>query len=128
MIGVMAAIGIGGGLGAMARFSMNAGILRVLGDGHPWGTLLINVLGSFIMGVLAVRFSQSGAEVSPELRAFLTTGFLGGFTTFSAFSLDFVTLWERGEPYYALAYMAASVIGSVLALFLAVWLVRGLAA
>lgn len=112
----------------MARFSMNVAILRVLGDGYPWGTLLINVLGSFIMGLLAVRFSQSGAEVSPELRAFLTTGFLGGFTTFSAFSLDFVTLWERGEPYYALAYMAASVIGSVLALFLAVWLVRGLAA
>ena len=127
MIGTIAAIGIGGGLGALARYGSNAAAAQVLGFNFPWGTMMINIVGSFLMGLAVAKFMQIEG-LSQEWRAFVTTGFLGGFTTFSAFSLDFVNLWERGEALYALAYMLASVIGSVLALFLALWIVRGLAA
>lgn len=127
MIGTIAAIGIGGGLGALARYGSNAAAAQVLGSNFPWGTMMINIVGSFMMGLAVAKFMQIEG-LSQEWRAFVTTGFLGGFTTFSAFSLDFVNLWERGEALYALAYMLASVIGSVLALFLALWIVRGLAA
>ena len=127
MIGTIAAIGIGGGLGALARYGSNAAAAQVLGSNFPWGTMMINIVGSFMMGLAVAKFMQIEG-LSQEWRSFVTTGFLGGFTTFSAFSLDFVTLWERGEALYALAYMLASVIGSVLALFLALWIVRGLAA
>ena len=127
MIGTIAAIGIGGGLGALARYGSNAAAAQVLGSNFPWGTMMINIVGSFLMGLAVAKFMQIEG-LSQEWRAFVTTGFLGGFTTFSAFSLDFVNLWERGEALYALAYMLASVIGSVLALFLALWIVRGLAA
>lgn len=127
MIGTIAAIGIGGGLGALARYGSNAAAAQVLGSNFPWGTMMINIVGSFLMGLAVAKFMQIEG-LSQEWRSFVTTGFLGGFTTFSAFSLDFVNLWERGEALYALAYMLASVIGSVLALFLALWIVRGLAA
>jgi CrcB protein len=127
MIGTIAAIGIGGGLGALARYGSNAAAAQVLGSNFPWGTMMINIVGSFMMGLAVAKFMQIEG-LSQEGRSFVTTGFLGGFTTFSAFSLDFVNLWERGEALYALAYMLASVIGSVLALFLALWIVRGLAA
>ncbi len=127
MIGTIAAIGIGGGLGALARYGGNVAAAQVLGSNFPWGTMMINIVGSFMMGLAVAKFMQIEG-LSQEWRSFVTTGFLGGFTTFSAFSLDFVNLWERGEALYALAYMLASVIGSVLALFLALWIVRGLAA
>jgi fluoride exporter len=127
MIGTIAAIGIGGGLGALARYGSNAAAAQVFGSDFPWGTMMINIAGSFLMGLAAAKFMQMEG-LSQEWRSFITTGFLGGFTTFSAFSLDFVTLWERGAVLYALAYMLASVIGSVLALFLALWIARGLAA
>ena len=118
-------VGIGGAIGAMIRHLVNSGALRLAGPNFPWGTMAINIVGGFAMGVfieaLARRF-----DGSPELRLFVATGILGGFTTFSAFSLDFAVLWERGAAASALGYAAASVVGSILALFLGLWLARNL--
>lgn len=127
MIGTLGAIALGGGLGAAMRFGVNHAVTQILGNGFPWGVMIINILGSFLMGVAIVKFSHMDGG-SQEFRSFVTTGFLGGFTTFSAFSLDFVTLWERGDLIQAFAYMMASVICSVLALFLALAVMRGFAA
>ena len=113
----------GGGIGAGIRHLTNMGSLRLVGPNYPWGTMAINIAGSFAMGafiaLLARRF-----DASNELRLFVATGILGGFTTFSAFSLDFVVLWERGAALSALVYAIASVVGSILALFLGLWLAR----
>ena len=96
---------------------------RAFGVAFPYGTLAVNVIGGFLMGLfielLARRF-----EGSPELRLFVAIGILGGFTTFSSFSLDVAVLWERGELAIALSYMLASVILSIGALFLGLWLAR----
>jgi CrcB protein len=104
---------------------VNLGSLRLLGPGFPWGTMAINIAGSLVMGVfielLARRFNASN-----EVRLFVATGILGGFTTFSAFSLDFAVLWERGAAIPALGYAIASVLGSLLAIFLGLWLARTL--
>jgi CrcB protein len=116
-------VALGGAIGASLRHLVNLGSLRLVGANYPWGTMAINVAGSLAMGVfielLARRFNASN-----ELRLFIATGILGGFTTFSAFSLDFAVLWERGAAVPALAYAIASVAGSILALFLGLWLAR----
>lgn len=103
----------GGGLGAMARHGISRAGLAALGPGFPWWTLGVNVGGSFAIGLLAGLFGAM--EAGQHSRLFLTTGFLGGFTTFSAFSLDALTLWERGTPLQAGFYVLASVIASLLA-------------
>ena len=116
-------VAVGGAIGAALRHLVNLGALRLVGPNYPWGTMAINIAGSLAMGVfielLARRFNASN-----ELRLFIATGILGGFTTFSAFSLDFAVLWERGAALPALAYAIASVVGSILALFLGLWLAR----
>jgi CrcB protein len=116
-------VAIGGAIGASLRHLVNLAALRLVGMTFPWGTMAINIAGSFAMGVfielLARRFGASN-----EIRLFVATGILGGFTTFSAFSLDFAVLWERGAALPALAYVLVSVIGAILALFLGLWLVR----
>ena len=89
------AIALGGAVGAVARHYVGAQMLRLLGDGFPWGTLTVNVVGSFAMGAL-VEIMALRWNVGPELRAFMTVGILGAFTTFSTFSLDFAVLTERG--------------------------------
>lgn len=99
-------VALGGALGAVARYLTGAAAIRLLGPGFPWGTLAVNVLGSFLMGVLVVVLAQLSAT---RLAPFLMTGILGGFTTFSAFSLDALTLWERGQGTLAALYVAASV-------------------
>lgn len=104
---------IGGGLGAAARHGINRAGLAWLGPGFPWWTLAINVAGSFLIGLLAGLFGA--LETGHNVRLFLITGFLGGFTTFSAFSLDALTLWERGAEMQAGFYILASVILSLLA-------------
>ena len=118
-------VAIGGAIGSSLRHLVNLAALRLVGPGFPWSTMAINIAGSFVMGVfvemLARRFGASN-----EVRLFVATGILGGFTTFSAFSLDFAVLWERGASLPALAYLLASVIGSILALFLGLWLARSL--
>ena len=109
-------VALGGAFGASARYGIAALMLRLMGPGFPWGTLTVNVVGSLAMGLLveglALKFS-----VSPEVRVMLVTGFLGGFTTFSAFSLDTANLMERGAIGAAMTYVLVSVILSVAALF-----------
>ncbi len=116
-------VAVGGGIGAAIRHLVNLASVRLLGMSFPWGTLAINIAGCFAMGVfielLARRFNASN-----ELRLFIATGVLGGFTTFSAFSLDFAVLWERGALLPAAGYVVASVIGSLMAVFLGLWLAR----
>ena len=118
-------VAVGGAIGASLRHLVNLAAFRLVGPNFPWGTMAINIAGSLAMGVfielLARRFNASN-----ELRLLVATGILGGFTTFSAFSLDFAVLWERGAMVSALGYALASVIGSILALFLGLWLARSL--
>jgi fluoride exporter len=116
-------VALGGGLGAALRHLANAGALRLFGPNFPYGTMGINILGSFAMGVF-IELLVRRAGSSNELRLFVATGILGGFTTFSAFSLDFAVLLERGAMGQALLYALASVVLSILALFLGLWLVR----
>ena len=116
-------VALGGGLGAALRHLANMGALRLFGPNFPWGTMGINIAGSLAMGlfveILARRYGGSN-----ELRLFVATGILGGFTTFSAFSLDFAVLMQRGALGSALFYALTSVILSILALFAGFWLVR----
>jgi fluoride exporter len=113
---------VGGGIGAGVRHLANIGAMRLVGPNYPWGTMAINIAGSFAMGLLIAVLMRRGG--SNELRLFIATGVLGGFTTFSTFSLDFATLWERGATLPALGYALASVIGAIIALFLGLWLAR----
>lgn len=116
----------GGALGAGARYLVGVGAMRLMGPAFPWGTLSVNIVGCFLMGVLiegaALKWSMSN-----ELRTFLATGILGGFTTFSAFSLDFAVLMERKAQASALVYLSASVGFSILALFAGLSIMRALA-
>jgi len=113
---------VGGGIGAGIRHLTNIGALRLVGPNYPWGTMAINIVGSFAMGLFIATMMRRGG--SNEVRLFVATGILGGFTTFSAFSLDFATLWERGATLPALGYALASVVGAIIALFLGLWLAR----
>ena len=107
---------LGGGIGAAARHGVNRIAMAWLGPAFPWGTLAVNVIGSLAMGLLIATFASVPGGVSNNLRLFLATGVLGGFTTFSAFSLDALTLWERGQALPALGYIAASLILSLAAI------------
>lgn len=119
---------LGAGLGGVFRHGVNIGMARWFGTGFPWGTLTVNVVGSCVMGLLAGYFAfRAGVTWTPQARLFLATGVLGGFTTFSTFSLDVVLLLERGETGSAALYALASLIVSVLALFAGLLLVRTLA-
>jgi len=107
---------VGGGIGAALRHLVNLGAARLFGVAFPWGTLAVNIAGSLIMGLLAAWFATRYAGPDHHLRLFLATGILGGFTTFSAFSLDTVVLWERGAHAAAAGYVGASVVLSIGAL------------
>ena len=125
MVGGYLAVFVGAGLGGMLRHAVNRASLVYFGPGFPYGTLIVNVLGGLLMGVMAELFLVKGGG-SQEFRLFLTTGFLGGFTTFSAFSLDAALMWERSD-YAALgAYVTGSVVMSIAALFLGMATVRSL--
>ena len=104
---------IGGALGAGARHLVGGAMLARLGPGFPWGTLAINIGGSLAMGLLVGWLARSGG--AEAVRLFFGVGLLGGFTTFSAFSMEFWTLFERGQSAQAFAYVAASVIGAIAA-------------
>jgi CrcB protein len=120
-------IAAGGAIGAAARHGVNVWAGHLLGYAFPWHTLIVNVAGCFVMGVL-VEAMALRLNVGNEMRAFLTTGILGGFTTFSAFSLDFALLVERKSFIPAGAYAAGSVLLSLGAIFAGLALVRALAA
>mgnify|MGYP003575887448 CR=1 FL=1 len=115
---------VGAGLGGMMRHGVNVAAARLFGYGFPFGTIIVNVLGSFLMGLLAGYFAYR-TGLSQHLRLFLTTGILGGFTTFSAFSLDAALLIERHSYRMAGSYIVASVVASIAALFCGLALFRG---
>ncbi len=116
-------VALGGAVGASARYAVGVQTLRMFGPGFPWGTLGVNIVGSFLMGVL-VELMALKFNVSQEIRAFLTIGVLGGFTTFSAFSLETVLMIERNDYVSVAIYIFASVVLSIMALFAALWGVR----
>ena len=116
---------LGAGIGGMVRHGFNVLIPRWLGSTFPYHTLMINVLGSLVMGALAGYFALKG-EASQSWRLFLMTGILGGFTTFSAFSLDALVLYERGDMMSSIIYITSSVVISIVALFSGLYLMRAL--
>jgi CrcB protein len=114
----------GAGIGGALRHGVNVGAAKLFGYGFPFGTLIVNVIGSFLIGLLAGYFVFRPG-ISQDVRLFLTTGILGGFTTFSAFSLDSALLIERHAYALATVYVAGSVAASLVALFLGLALYRG---
>lgn len=119
----LALVAAGGAVGASLRHLVNLATLRLFGPGYPWGTLAVNVVGSLAMGLfvalLALKFQGNAS-----LRLLVATGIFGGFTTFSAFSLDVAVMVERGDMAAAALYVAASVLLSIGALFIGLWVVR----
>lgn len=119
---------IGAGIGGALRHGVNVGCMRYCGMAFPWGTLTVNVVGSFLMGAIAGWLAfKAGEGWTQHMRLFLTTGILGGFTTFSAFSLDVVLIWERGQPGLTLGYVVASVLLSIAGLVAGLALMRAVA-
>ena len=119
---------LGAGIGGALRHGVNVACARACGTAFPWGTLAVNVVGSFAMGVLAGWLAVKAGEAwSQPVRLFLATGILGGFTTFSAFSLDAMVLWERNQALAASGYVAASVGLSIAGLVLGLAVIRNLA-
>ena len=120
---VAAAVAAGGALGALARWLTVAQVTRWLGPDFPAGTMAVNVAGSLLMGLL-VSLAAQGVNMSAEVRAFFAIGFLGSFTTFSAFSLDAVGLAERAQWWPASAYIVGSVALGAAAFLLGIRLAR----
>jgi CrcB protein len=119
-------VALGSAIGGALRYGMTVAGTRLLGAGWPYGTFAVNVVGSFAIGLVAGYFALK-VHTSQALVLFLTTGIMGGFTTFSAFSLDAIALYERGRLELAVLYVVASVIVSLAALMFALALVRRLA-
>ena len=119
-------VAIGGAVGSVARHLVGVASLRLFGPAFPFGTLIVNLVGAFVMGVfvelLARRFGASN-----DLRLLIATGVLGGFTTFSSFALDTAALWERGEVISSFVYVATTLVLGLAALFLGLGLARTLA-
>ena len=116
-------VAAGGAIGAALRFLSGVGVMKLAGPGFPMAILSVNVIGSFVMGLVVVATAKTGNE---QLNPFLMTGILGGFTTFSAFSLEAYTLFERGAVGQAAIYVGASVGLSILGLVLGVSIARGM--
>jgi fluoride exporter len=121
-------VGLGGALGAMARYGTGVAVGHFWRNSFPLATLLINVIGSLAMGLLVGWLARTLPPGQNEIRLFVAVGILGGFTTFSAFSLDVMTLIERGDVVPAVIYALGSVLLSVLGLLLGLMIFRGLPA
>lgn len=118
-------VALGGAIGSVARYLVNLWAVRIAGLAFPWGTLAVNVVGSFTIGLLAEMIARK-FNASVEMRLLLVTGVLGGFTTFSAFSLDAAALFERGEMTLSAIYIVSSVGVSIAAVFAGLALGRAL--
>ena len=115
---------VGGGIGAAARHVVNRAALTLAGPDYPAGTLIVNITGSIAMGMLAAWFAFRGETTTAAERLFLTTGVLGGFTTFSAFALEATVMWERHDVAAAALYIGLSVLLSIAGLIGGMFLVR----
>ena len=124
---LLLAVALGGAFGAVARHLSTEWFARSFGTGFPFGTLFVNVAGSFAMAVI-IEVLATRLSPNLELRAFLAVGLLGSFTTFSSFSLDVAALYQRGDLLAAGGYIAASVTTSLLALFSGLWITRAVLA
>ncbi|ARM88582.1 camphor resistance protein CrcB [Rhizobium sp. CIAT894] len=119
-------VAVGGAIGSLLRYYVGQWSLRLMGPAFPWGTLAVNVVGCFVIGVFAELIARK-FNASVELRLLLITGFLGGFTTFSAFSLDAISLFERGEAVAGGVYIVASVGLSMAAVIAGLAVIRAFA-
>lgn len=117
----------GGAVGAAFRYQLGLAAYRLFGPGFPWGTWAANILGGFLMGLLAAVLARHGQLPTEPLRLLLGVGVLGGFTTFSSFSLEAYLMLSRGDTIGALSYAVASVAGSLLALIAGIGFARVLA-
>lgn len=118
-------VALGGAIGSVLRYLVGIGTLRSFGPAFPWGTLAVNITGSFLIGFISEAIMRKFGG-SPEMRVFLITGILGGYTTFSSFSLDAIALLERGETVPAVLYVGSSVILSGLAVVAGLALMRAM--
>lgn len=125
VVAPVACVFLGGGIGSALRYGVGRAALAGFGPSFPVGTLAVNVIGCFAMGALAEWLALHDAGVSQDTKHFLTTGILGGFTTFSAFALDSAVLWQRGATGAAMFYVLASLVLSVGGLFAGMALLRG---
>ena len=117
-MGAWVAVAVGGAIGSVARFWLAGVMAELTGPRFPWGTLLINVLGSFVIGLVAgITLTPARVGMHPDVRIFLMTGFCGGFTTFSAFSLQTLELLQGGEVVPALGYSIGSVVLCIVATY-----------
>ena len=117
------AVAIGGALGSVARYALSSWIFDITSHKFPYATLIVNVAGSFVMGILFV-VAVERAALPAEMRSLLMIGFIGAFTTFSAFSLDALGLWQNGHVQMSLIYMVTTVILCLVAISTAIWLTR----
>lgn len=121
-------VALGGGVGAFARYQSGRWLTHLVGThavtAFPWATLMVNVLGSLFMGLLAGYLARYGHAGSEQVRLAIGVGFMGGFTTFSSFSLEMMLLIERGQPNYAFIYAAVSVLAGLSALYLGLIVMR----
>ena len=122
MVTSVAYVALGGAVGASLRYLLGLAVVRLAGTGFPLAIITVNVLGSFLMGVFVVAAAHRGLT---HLSPLVMTGLLGGFTTFSAFSLEAVTLFERGQMGAAALYVTISVVGSIGGLMLGLMVARG---
>ncbi len=120
---LLASVAAGGAIGASLRYMSALAAIRIFGPGFPWGTLFVNVLGSFLMGA-AFEYLAERVEPHGMVQLFLMTGILGGFTTFSAFSLEIVTLFSNKDYFSAILYAAGSVLLSLVAMLAGLYIMR----
>lgn len=121
-------VGVGGAIGAMARYGLSVLVGRAWPLGFPLATLLINIIGSLLMGLVIGTLARSSPPMAADIRLFVAIGILGGFTTFSSFSLDAIILMERGELAMAGLYVVLSVVVCLAGLYLGLLITRGGAA
>ena len=117
------AVAIGGALGSIARYALSTYIFDISSHKCPYATLIVKVLGTFVMGILFVVIVERSA-MPAEMRSLLMIGFVGAFTTFSTFSLDALGLWQNGHIFMSLVYMLATIILCLIAISSAIWLTR----
>lgn len=117
-------VACGGAIGASARYLLMAQIARIYGNNFPYSTIAVNIIGSLLMGVLIETLARTNMSMNSDIRALVVVGMLGGFTTFSTFSLDFFKLFETGQILAALIYAVVSVTLSLVSIFAGVYLIK----